>query len=213
MMSNVKITDLYDLSHTLAADYLSKFTYPWEALGGIKDIILENIKEVSGEITEGSDNSEYLYVKGESWISNLTVEDIDSATIKEVGEFYYITISFDDVAPGEDASALAKAFELRDKDEILASEEFAKTNAYLKMNDYTVGYSGCRITAKVNRYTDEVINLNYYKAADVVVDMTGAGSYEGIGDVSVIFTLEDKANFDFIWERRRLCLLKLFEMT
>lgn len=35
------ITDLYDLDHTLAKDYLKKFTYPWEALKGIKDLILE----------------------------------------------------------------------------------------------------------------------------------------------------------------------------
>lgn len=36
-----KITDLYDLDHTLASDYLKKFTYPWEALKGLKDYILE----------------------------------------------------------------------------------------------------------------------------------------------------------------------------
>ena len=35
-----KITDLYDLDHTLAKDYLSSFTYPWEALKGIRDMIL-----------------------------------------------------------------------------------------------------------------------------------------------------------------------------
>ncbi|SDA30851.1 transferase hexapeptide (six repeat-containing protein) [Ruminococcus sp. YE71] len=35
------ISDLYDLDHTLAKDYLRKFTYPWEALSGIKDCILE----------------------------------------------------------------------------------------------------------------------------------------------------------------------------
>ena len=40
-MANIKITDLYDLTHTLATDYLSGFTYPWEALAGIKDSILE----------------------------------------------------------------------------------------------------------------------------------------------------------------------------
>ena len=34
------IADLYDLDHTLAADYLRQFTYPWEALKGIKDLIL-----------------------------------------------------------------------------------------------------------------------------------------------------------------------------
>ena len=37
---NVKITDLFDLSHTLAADYLRQFTYPWQALDGIKELIL-----------------------------------------------------------------------------------------------------------------------------------------------------------------------------
>lgn len=34
------IKDLFDLDHTIAADYLSRFTYPWEALAGIKDFIL-----------------------------------------------------------------------------------------------------------------------------------------------------------------------------
>ena len=38
---DVKIKDLYDLSHTRAAEYLSQFTYPWEALAGISDLILE----------------------------------------------------------------------------------------------------------------------------------------------------------------------------
>lgn len=35
-----KIEDLFDLNHTLAADYLKQFTYPWEALSGIKDMII-----------------------------------------------------------------------------------------------------------------------------------------------------------------------------
>lgn len=35
------IKDLYDLDYTLAKDYLSQFTYPWEALKGIKDFILQ----------------------------------------------------------------------------------------------------------------------------------------------------------------------------
>ena len=33
------IPDLYDLDHTLAGDYLRQFTYPWEALAGIGDVI------------------------------------------------------------------------------------------------------------------------------------------------------------------------------
>ena len=34
------IKELYDLEHTLAAEYLRGFTYPWEALQGIKGLIL-----------------------------------------------------------------------------------------------------------------------------------------------------------------------------
>lgn len=40
-MENVKIIDLYDLKHTIADEYLQKFTYPWEALKGISDMIIK----------------------------------------------------------------------------------------------------------------------------------------------------------------------------
>ena len=42
------IQNLYDLSHTLAADYLRGFCYPWEALKGIKELIL-SLGESLGE--------------------------------------------------------------------------------------------------------------------------------------------------------------------
>ena len=35
------ISDLYDLSHTIAAEYLHQYTYPWQALKGIKDMIAD----------------------------------------------------------------------------------------------------------------------------------------------------------------------------
>lgn len=35
----LKISDLFDLTHTDAAEYLNKFEYPWQALDGIKDFI------------------------------------------------------------------------------------------------------------------------------------------------------------------------------
>ena len=34
------IQNLFDLNHTLAKDYLAGFQYPWEALKGIKDMIV-----------------------------------------------------------------------------------------------------------------------------------------------------------------------------
>ncbi len=37
---NLNTTGLFDLSHTLAGDWLARFPYPWQALDGIKDLIL-----------------------------------------------------------------------------------------------------------------------------------------------------------------------------
>lgn len=38
-MENAKIANLYDLSQSIAGQYLAQFTYPWEALAGISDFI------------------------------------------------------------------------------------------------------------------------------------------------------------------------------
>ena len=171
-----------------------------DAAGGIKDLFLENIKEKSGDVPFGADNTEVLLVKGESWASKLTVDDIDYATIKEVGDYYYITIAFGDISEEESTDVLAKAFDLRDKEDVLASEEIAKTADYLKLNDYTVSYTDCKITARVNRLTNEVENINYRKNAVVVADMTGAGTLASYGDVSVIFNLEDVADYNMTWK-------------
>ena len=41
MQVELTIPNLFDLSHTMAAPLLSKCTYPWEALAGIKEFILQ----------------------------------------------------------------------------------------------------------------------------------------------------------------------------
>ena len=35
------VDGMFDLSHTMAGAYLKQFTYPWEALKGIKDLIIK----------------------------------------------------------------------------------------------------------------------------------------------------------------------------
>ena len=54
------ISDLYDLNHTLAKDYLSQFTYPWEALGGIKAMIIS--------LGETLDPAEYVQTAPKVWV-------------------------------------------------------------------------------------------------------------------------------------------------
>lgn len=46
---NIKTLELLDLEHTLAKDYLAQFEYPWQALDGIKDMILTLGKTLSAE--------------------------------------------------------------------------------------------------------------------------------------------------------------------
>lgn len=54
------IHELYDLSHTLAADYLQGFSYPWEALKGIKEMIVHLGCTLCGE--------EYSEVAPQVWV-------------------------------------------------------------------------------------------------------------------------------------------------
>ncbi len=57
----VKITDLLDTSHTMAQGYLAQFTYPWEALKGIKDMIVD----LGATLDE-----DYVEVKPQVWVHN-----------------------------------------------------------------------------------------------------------------------------------------------
>ena len=54
------IKDLYDLEHTMAGEYLQQFTYPWEALKGIKDLIIE--------LGNKLDKEDYTEVSEHVWV-------------------------------------------------------------------------------------------------------------------------------------------------
>ena len=56
----MKIVDMYDLTHTAAADYLSQYTYPWEALAGIKTLIVA--------LGEKLPDNEYTEVSPQVWV-------------------------------------------------------------------------------------------------------------------------------------------------
>ena len=64
-MNEAKIVNLYDLTHTLAREYLLGFTYPWEALSGIKDFIIALGKTLSPD--------EYDEIEENVWVSKTAV--------------------------------------------------------------------------------------------------------------------------------------------
>lgn len=52
--------DIFDLSHTLADNYLEKFEYPWEALSSIKEMVIKLGSEL--------DKKEYLQLNNFVWV-------------------------------------------------------------------------------------------------------------------------------------------------
>lgn len=54
------VSELYDLNHTLAKDYLAAFTYPWQALSGIKAFVLA--------LGETLDPADYAQVAPACWV-------------------------------------------------------------------------------------------------------------------------------------------------
>jgi len=59
------MSELFDLNHTLAKEYLSGFTYPWEALKGIKDMIIA--------LGEKLDSLEYRMVAPQVWVHKTAI--------------------------------------------------------------------------------------------------------------------------------------------
>ena len=56
----MKVAQLYDLTHTLAGEYLAGFQYPWEALQGIKALIVS--------LGEKLPEAEYTQLQPQVWV-------------------------------------------------------------------------------------------------------------------------------------------------
>ena len=60
----VTISDLFDLEHTAAKDYLKSFVYPWEAVGGIRKMIIR----LGGQL-----GNDYREVRPQVWVHETAV--------------------------------------------------------------------------------------------------------------------------------------------
>lgn len=56
----IRTQDLYDFDHTIAGDYLRQFEYPWQALSGIKALIVE--------LGSRLDKAEYDQIAENVWV-------------------------------------------------------------------------------------------------------------------------------------------------
>lgn len=61
----LKINELFDLTRSKAGEYISKFEYPWDALSGIKNLIVEMGKNL--------DKEEYNEISENVWVHKTAV--------------------------------------------------------------------------------------------------------------------------------------------
>ena len=59
-MEGIKINELFDLTHTMAAEYLEYFKYPWEALGGLAEYV--RLRGIGLSETEYEKRAENVWV-------------------------------------------------------------------------------------------------------------------------------------------------------
>lgn len=132
------------------------------------------------ELAYGEDMVEFMPVKGASYVSALTLEDIESATCVDNGNQRTITLTLK--SPTLPAT-MEKAYDMGNVDEVMA--EFQKAEKYLTVEKPTLEYKDCQIIIIANVETDEVHTIKYVKNIDVKTNVTGQGSLADIGTVPV----------------------------
>ena len=149
----------------------------------------------SGDSIEYGDSlQEFLPVKGENYVSRLTLDDIESATCAEDGTRRVITLTLKSPAQPQ---VIEKAYDMENLDEIL--KEFEKANGYMSVEKPELTYKDCRIIITADVETDEITAIEYEKTADVKTTVTGKGNLESIGTLPVIFNYRSNVRYSLDW--------------
>lgn len=142
------------------------------------------------DLAYGEDLAAFLPVKGQSYVSALTLEDIESATCVDNELQRYITLTLK--SPSLPAT-IEKAYDMGNVDDVLA--EFKKAEKYLTVGTPSLTYNDCQIILTTNVETDEVIAIEYIKNIDVATEVTGTGTLENVGTVPVNFRYQNTVKY------------------
>lgn len=132
------------------------------------------------ELAYGEDMVAFMPVKGASYVSALTLEDIESATCVDEGNQRTITLTLKSPAL---PATIEKAYDMGNVDDVMT--EFQKAEKYLTLDKPVLEYKDCQIIIVANVETDEVHTIKYVKNIDVKTNVTGQGSLADIGTVPV----------------------------
>ncbi len=166
---------------------MSENDYVNAAITSLDSYMLHND---GAELAYGEDLAAFLPVKGASYVSALTLEDIESATCVDDGNQRTITLTLKSPAL---PATIEKAYDMGNVDDVMA--EFQKAEKYLTVEKPTLTYKDCQIIIIANVETDEVHTIKYVKNIDVATNVTGQGSLADMGTVPVTFRYSNTVEY------------------
>ncbi len=175
-----------DVEETESIPY-SENDYVNTAIDSLKDIMLN---EQGDSIEYGEDLTGFLPVKGESYVSLLTLDDVESATCVDKDGERTVTVTLKSPSLPQ---TLEKAYDMGNLDETVA--EFEKAEKYITVEKPVLTYLNCQIIIKADVETDEITYIEYIKNIDVKTSVTGVGKLSDIGTVPVQFRYRDSVSY------------------
>ncbi len=175
-----------DTEETESIPY-SENDYVNTAIDSLKDMMLNEPRE---DAEYGDDLKDFLPVKGESYVSSLTLGDVESATCVDSESERTVTVTLKSPALPE---TLEKAYDMGNPDDALA--EFKKAEKYITVEKPVLTYLNCQIIIRADLETDEITSIEYIKNIDVKTSVTGTGSLSDIGTVPVQFRYRDSVSY------------------
>ncbi|MCQ2475624.1 MAG: hypothetical protein MJ173_06935 [Clostridia bacterium] len=166
---------------------MSENEYINAAITALDSYMLPTKKE---SIEYGEDLAAFLPVKGQNYVSKLTMDEIESATCVDEGVNRTITVNLKSPAL---PATIEKAYDLDDVNKVIG--EFKKAEKYLTVGTPVVSYRDCQIIIVADVETDAVKEIKYVKVCDVAVDVTGVGSLAEIGTVPVKFCYTNTVSY------------------
>ena len=157
------------------------------AIDSLKDYMLN---EDVAEAEYGDDLKAFLPVKGEDFVSRLTLDDVESATCVDRDKERTITVTLKSPALPE---TLEKVYDMGNIDEVMKG--FEEANQYMTVEKPVLTYDNCQIIIKADVETDEITSIEYIKNINVKTSVTGEGKLESIGTVPVQLCYRDSVRY------------------
>ncbi len=130
-------------------------------------------------------------VKGTEYVSQITLDEVESATCVDNGTIRTIVVTLKNPVA---LATVEKAYDIGSVQDVLT--EFDKSDAYMDVTKEPVlTYKDCQIIITADVQTDEVLTIEYIKNIDVATEVTFNGTLADVGVVPVNFRYSSNVRY------------------